>query len=260
LIIFDQDMNYPIRKQKILTQLEEAGEVDIRQLSLALNTSEITIRRDLNQLAGDGLLQRTHGGAMKIRPLEMPHNFSNKAAVNQVAKDNICRKAAAEIKEGDIIFMDCGSTVFRLCQFIKNKRIKVITNSIPVIYELQNSQVSLNIIGGEFDAERQAIHGKMAEEHIARYHAGKAFIGVDGISQRGLFANSEKEAAITLALAAQSTNTYLLCDAAKIGKESYLKFADVTLVHTLITDSPAHELKSFKKKGIRIFSTSINDL
>lgn len=253
-------MNYQLRKQKILSRLEEAGEVDIRQLSLALDASEITIRRDLNQLASDGLLSRTHGGAIKIRQLEMPHTFSNKAAVNQEAKDNICRKAAAEIKEGDIIFMDCGSTVFRLCQFIKNKRIKVITNSIPVIYELQNSQVSLNIIGGEFDAERQAIHGKMAEEHIARYKAAKAFIGVDGISQRGLFANSEKEAAITLALASSSTDTYLLCDAAKIGKESYLKFADLSLVHTLITDSPLHALKHFKKKGIRILSTSVNDL
>lgn len=253
-------MNYQLRKQKILALLEEAGEVDIRQLSQHLDASEITIRRDLNQLASDGLLARTHGGAMKIRELEMPHNFSNKAAVNQVAKDNICRKAAAEIKEGDIIFMDCGSTVFRMCQFIKNKRIKVITNSIPVMYELQNSQVSLNIIGGEFDAERQAIHGKIAEEHIARYHAGKAFVGIDGISQKGLFANSEKEAAITLALASRSAHTYLLCDTSKIGKESYLKFADVTLVQTIITDSPAHALKYYKKKGINILSTSINDL
>jgi DeoR family fructose operon transcriptional repressor len=247
-------MNYPTRKQKILTQLQEAGEVDIKQLALELGTSEITIRRDLNQLADDGMLLRTHGGAMKVSPQEMPHNFSNKAAVNQVAKDHICRKAANEIREGDIIFMDCGSTVFRMCQFIKNKRIKVITNSLPVIYELQNSQVSLNIIGGELDTERQAVHGKIAEEHISRYHADKAFIGVDGISKKGLFANSEKEAGITLAFAAQSTHTYLLCDATKIDKESYLKFANLTMVNTLITDGDPHELRYLKKSGVSVLS------
>ena len=230
------------------------GAVEIKQLAEELDTSEITVRRDLNQLANDGMLYRTHGGAMKVNPLEILHQFSNKAAVNVVAKDNICRRAAAEIKEGDIIFMDCGSTVFRLCQFIKNKKIKVITNSIPVISELQNSKVSLNIIGGEFDAERLAIHGKMAAEHISKYRAHKAFLGVDGISEKGLFGNSEKEAGITLAMAGQSSLNYLLCDATKFGKESYLKFAKPELVDTIITDCVIGKLKYFKKKGIRILS------
>src|SRR4051812_5186843 len=113
-------MNYQTRKQKILAALQDAGEVDIKVLAAELGTSDITIRRDLNQLADDGMLIRTHGGAMRVSLPEMPHNFGNKAAVNQVAKDHICRKAAQEINDGDIIFMDCGSTVFRLCQFIKN--------------------------------------------------------------------------------------------------------------------------------------------
>jgi DeoR family fructose operon transcriptional repressor len=91
----------------------------------------------------------------------------------------------------------------------------VITNSLPVIYELQDSGVSLNIIGGELDDARQAMHGTIANEHIARYRATKAFLGVDGISLNGLFANSEKEAGITTAFAANSAYTYLLCDAGK---------------------------------------------
>lgn len=247
-------MNYQTRKQKILAQLEAAGEVAIKPLSMALGISEITIRRDLNQMADDGLLYRTHGGAMKINPLEMPHSFQHKAAVNQAAKEKIARRAAAEIRDGDIIFMDCGTTVFHLCPFIRNKKIKVITNSIPILYELQNSEVSLNIIGGEFDPERQAIHGKMAEGHISKYKAGKAFIGVDGISPKGLFANSEREAAITLALASQSQYTYLLCDAGKIGKESYLQFANFSLVDTIITDAAPQKLRYFKKNGVNILN------
>ncbi|MGZ3752900.1 MAG: DeoR/GlpR family DNA-binding transcription regulator, partial [Mucilaginibacter sp.] len=200
-------MNFQKRKQIILQKLNAFGEVDIKQMALELSASEITIRRDLNQLADDGLLYRTHGGAMKVDPLQIPHDFINKAAKNIEAKDRICRAAAGLVNHGDIIFMDCGSTVFRLCQFIKSKKIKVITNSIPVVYELQNSMASLNIIGGEFDAERQAVHGKMANEHIAKYKATKAFLGIDGISRNGLFANSELEAEITSAFAAQSVKT-----------------------------------------------------
>ena len=148
--------------------------------------------------------------------------------------------------------MDCGSTVFRLCQFIKNKKIKVITNSIPVVFELQNSMVSLNIIGGEFDAERQAVHGKIADEHIARYRANKAFLGVDGISRNGLFANSELEADITQAFAAHSVKTYLLCDDSKIGKESYLRFGELSMINAIITNSKSEELAYFKKQGVEV--------
>lgn len=245
-------MNFQLRKQKILAQLSEQGEVDTKALAQSLGISEITIRRDLNQLSDHGLLYRTHGGAIPVTTPEMPHRFINKVAVNQAAKDKICSKAAAQINDGDIIFMDCGSTVFRLCQFIKGKRIKVITNSMPVIAELQNSQVSLNIIGGEYDAERQAIHGSMAIEHIRRYQAGKAFIGVDGISAKGLFAHSEKEAAIALALAAQSTQTYLLCDAGKIDKPSYLQFAPLEMVYAIVTDADPAALKYCKKKGVKV--------
>ena len=180
-------MNFQKRKQAILQSLTDTGEADIKPLAAALKVSEITIRRDLNQLAADGLLRRTHGGAIKVAPHNLPFPFANKAAINVKAKEAIARRAAAGINDGDIIFLDCGSTVFHLCPFIKNKKIRVITNSLPILHELQDSRVSINLIGGEFDAERQAIHGKMAEYHIAKYRANRAFLGIDGISARGLF-------------------------------------------------------------------------
>jgi DeoR family fructose operon transcriptional repressor len=231
-------MNFPKRKQKILEILAQTGDVEIKSLATELDISEITIRRDLNQLAAEGLLQRTHGGAMPASQVATPAEFVNKATANQAAKDDICRAAATQIEDGDIIFMDCGSTVYRLCQFIKNKKIKVITNSLPVVYELMNTSVSINMVGGEVDVKRQAIHGRAAEEHIRKYRADKAFIGIDGISPNGLFANSENEASITLALAGQSTKVYLLCDASKINREGYLKFAGLDLVNVVVTDKP----------------------
>lgn len=250
-------MNFPKRKQKIIEQLNQSGEVDIKELAAELNISEITIRRDLNQLAADGLLYRTHGGATKVDPLEKPYSFVNKSAQNAAVKDAICRMAASQINDGDIIFMDCGSTVFRLCQFIKNKKIKVITNSLPVIYELQDCSVSVNIIGGELDKERQAVHGTTAIEHIQKYRATKAFLGIDGISEAGLFANSEHEASITTAFAANSAYTFILCDSSKIGKETYLNFAELDLINAIIIDAGADQLKDFKEKGIVVLEVNL---
>jgi DeoR family fructose operon transcriptional repressor len=247
-------MNFQKRKKLILEKVNLAGEVEIKSLAAEFAISEITIRRDLIRLAEEGLLFRTHGGATKNNPHEIPHRFLNKAAQNIAVKDKICRAAAAEINDGDIIFMDCGSTVFRLCQFIRNKKIKVITNSIPVVFELQDSAVSLNIIGGEFNAERQAVHGIIANEHINRYHTHKAFLGVDGISTNGLFANSELEAEITRAYAARSAHTFLLCDYTKIGKETYLRFAGLEVINTLITDAAMEETAGLTTGGMRIIT------
>ncbi len=248
-------MSYQSRKQKILVIVEQMGEVDVKTLAQKLETSEITIRRDLALIATDGLIFRTHGGAMKLSLANIPASFENKIATNIEQKDYIGRLAAQEISDGDIIFMDCGSTVFRLCQFIRNKRIKVITNSLPVVYELSNSEISVNLIGGEVDNKRQAIHGKMAVEHIGRYKVDKAFVGVDGVSvENGLSAASENEAEITLAMAANASLTYLLCDASKLEKDKYLKFAPINIVDVLVTNALSAQLEPYQNLGIRILN------
>jgi DeoR family transcriptional regulator, fructose operon transcriptional repressor len=245
-------MSFQKRKQSILHQITATGEADIKSLALTLQVSEITIRRDLTLLASKGLLTRTHGGAIKVEPVNPAFPFANKAAVNAKAKEAIARRAAAGIKDGDIIFLDCGSTVFHLCPFIKNKKIQVITNSIPVVHALLVGTVSINIIGGELDPARQAVHGKIAEDHIGKYRADKAFLGIDGISANGLFANSEKEAALTTALAAHSKTTWLLCDSSKIGRETYLRFAGLEIIDNVITDAPPATCQFLKKTGITV--------
>ncbi|GAB2623734.1 DeoR/GlpR family DNA-binding transcription regulator [Emticicia sediminis] len=248
-------MSYQSRKQKILKIVEEQGEADVKELALKVETSEITIRRDLALMAADGLIFRTHGGAMKLSLANIPANFEQKVATNIEQKDYIARLAAQEIQDGDIIFMDCGSTVFRICQFIKNKRIKVITNSLPIVYDLSNTEVSINLIGGELDNKRQAIHGQIAVEHIRRYQADKAFVGVDGISiENGLSAASEKEAEITTAMSSHSQLTYLLCDSSKLGKDKYLRFAALSIVDVLVTNEVSEKLKTYQDLGVRILN------
>ncbi|AQG79825.1 DeoR/GlpR family DNA-binding transcription regulator [Spirosoma montaniterrae] len=250
-------MNFQQRKQKILQTLDERGSVDVADLVGLLNTSDMTVRRDLGQLAASGLLYRTRGGAMKVSAATDSFRFANKAAVNAGQKDYICQIAARQIQEGDVIFMDCGSTVFRLCAFIRHRRVTVITNSLPVVVELMGSDVSVNLIGGEVDKDRQAVHGLMADEHIARYRANRAFIGVDGISlQNGLSANSEKEASTAVAMARQAEKTYLLCDSSKLETDKYLYFAPLTLFDALITDNEANPavIDAYRQAGLTVLN------
>ncbi|TDE09994.1 DeoR/GlpR family DNA-binding transcription regulator [Dyadobacter psychrotolerans] len=248
-------MNFQKRKNIILGLVDTLGEVNVSDLAEKTETSEITVRRDLIALAADGLLYRTHGGAMKVELTKTPFTFKNKVAANAEQKDHICRIAADEITDGDIIFMDCGSTVFRLCQFIRNKEIRVVTNSLPVLYELLGSSVKINLVGGEVDKDRQAVHGKIAEEHICRYQVNKAFLGVDGISsENGLSAHSEMEAGVTLAASSHADITYLLCDISKIGKDKYLQFAPITLVNVLITNEENAETEKLEAKGVKVLT------
>ena len=250
-------MNFQHRKRLILQTIENHGSADVQELADLLQTSTMTVRRDLVQLSASGLLYRTRGGAMNIGLATDTQRFAHKTAVNADRKDYICRIAAGEIQEGDIIFMDCGSTVFRLCPFIRHKRITVVTNSLPVVAELMHSDVSVNLVGGEVDKDRQAVHGLMASEHITRYRANRAFIGAGGISlQNGLSANGEREASTTIAMARQSEKTYLLCDSSKLETDNYVNFAPLNLFTVLVTDNlaDADVLLRYRQAGITVMN------
>lgn len=245
-------MNYQLRKKEILARLSEKDEVEVLTLADELGVSGITIRRDLDKLDKEGLALRTHGGATKNIHAPIV-SFSKKAIQYPDEKEHICRIAASLIKEGDVVFIDCGSTTFGLCRYINKMNIKVITNSLPVLNALAGTSVSINMIGGEFDKKRMAIHGKRAVDHINQYQASKAFIGVDAFSiEKGLSSNSETESSISLAMAKNSAETILLCDSSKINKLAYYSFAPVTLINTLITNQPIELSGKLKKPGIEV--------
>jgi DeoR family fructose operon transcriptional repressor len=252
LISFDKKiikMSFPDRRKKILNAINQAGSLSVIELSEKLAISPATIRRDLHDIAAEGLLLRTHGGAMKVENPILT-GFSEKTGSNEDKKEQIGRYAAEYVQDGDTIFMDCGSTVFKMCKYLKTKNnIRVITNSLPVLAALIDSPaIQINLIGGELDKHRKAIHGEKAIQHIDSYHTHKAFIGVDGISaETGLTAHTENESSITSAFARNTDGVFLLCDSSKIGKESYLKFGSLSMINHLVTDSG---LSAAQKKGL----------
>lgn len=253
-------MSFQLRKLKILERLDARGTANVAELAQLLRASEITVRRDLAALASEGLLVRTHGGAMKPGLERNPVHFAKKATSHAEAKAHIAALAADLIADGDTVFLDCGSTVFQLCPLLRGKKIRVITNSLPVVRELMGSAVTLNLVGGELDAARQAVHGLVAEEHVARYRADAAFVGADGFSlETGLTARTEVEASHTRALLRQADRAVLLCDSSKLQRDQYVQFAPFGAVHTLVTDAGAGAdvLERYRAAGLDVLVAAV---
>ncbi len=244
------------RKKMIVEMLKDNGTIGVTEIVGKFDVSPITARRDLTELEKKGLLVRTHGGA--VRPDGNTNNFfDQKVSNNEEQKEEICRIAAKYVNDNDTIFIDCGSTIFRICKYIKNvKNLIVITNSLPVVHELMGTNnIKINLVGGEIDQRRRAIYGRGAEDFISGYHADKAFIGADGVSlDYGLTSYDEQESLVTKAMARCSSEVFLLADSSKIEKKSYLKFAPIDIVDHLITDSGINARYSdrYKKYGLHV--------
>lgn len=244
-----------IRKKIILNLLKDKDSVTVQEIFNECNASEITIRRDLSELEEKGLLIRTHGGAIKNTAAEHLFTFNSKMNQNKENKEYICKIASKFISDNDIVFIDCGSTLSFLSKYLSKKEsLTVITNSLPIISELINFEnIKLISIGGEVDNERKAVYGHAAERNIVQYHANKAFIGADGISlAKGLTSYDEKEASITLKMAENADEVFLLCDSTKIEKNSFVRFAPYSILNRVITDKdldPKH-IARYQKSNV----------
>ena len=227
------------RKSYILKTLNERDHLNVQELSEHFKVSQMTIRRDLSELEEKGYLIRKYGGAVKSDAVDNLFSFNRRLEENGGQKEKICRRAAGFIEDNDVIFIDCGTTLFRLSHYIGRKnRLRVITNSLPVVSELINfPNIRLTFIGGDIVDDRKASYGSTAERMIEEYHADKAFIGADGISlSKGLSSYDEKEARITRKMAENADRVFLLCDSSKIEKDSFYRFAPVSLINVLITE------------------------
>ncbi len=250
-------MNPQLRRKFILDILNEKEFITIQEVVARCNVSEITIRRDLIEMESEGLLVRTHGGATRSKVNNHLFSYDVKIKQNWQRKEQICQIAAKYISDNDIIFIDCGTTLFHLTKYIKRfDSLVVITNSLPVVSELCDSpNIRLILIGGEVAGARKAIYGLQASNNIDQYHANKAFIGADGVSLTGgLSSYHEKEASITLKMANNADEVFLVCDSSKIERNSFVKFAPFSIIDHLITnnDIDPYHLKEYRDAGIRV--------
>jgi len=245
------------RKKIILDMLNSQESISVQEIVEKCNVSEITARRDLISLESRNLIIRTHGGAIKTKVTDNLFNYNLKITENTEQKIAICTKASEFISNKDVIFIDCGTTLIHLTKYLTRfDYLTVITNSLPVVSELINfTNIKLVIIGGEAISERKAIYGNVAERSIGQYHADKAFIGATGISVlKGLTSSDENESAITLKMAENADQVFLLCDSSKIERDSFVQFAPLSKIDYLITDAGIDQslVNTYKEHNVNI--------
>ena len=162
------------RQTTIRRIVEENDRVTVTELSDRLGVSEATIRRDLEELSSQGVIQRTHGGAVRVEQAAKEPPILQRIGEQHAEKQRIGRYAASLIQEGETVFLGSGTTVLEIANHIPvDKRLTVITNSLPVVNQLARySHVELIVIGGMLRQSELSMVGHVAEEAIQEFFVG----------------------------------------------------------------------------------------
>jgi len=230
------------RKKAILAALKRDGQVIAKALSESFGVSEDTIRRDLRELASDGLLQRVHGGALPSSPAAA--DFVQRQQISTVAKSAIARKAAELILPGQVVILDGGTTSVQLAkQLPSSLQATVVTHSPSIAVELVgHPHIEVVLIGGRLFKHSVVTVGAVAIEAIGHIRADVYFMGVTGVHPTaGLSTGDLEEAYIKRALAARAAEVVVLASAEKINAASAYVIAEVTAASTIVVERETPE-------------------
>lgn len=228
------------RQKKILETLANEGAVSVSRLSTELGVTEETVRRDLEKLEKQDSLKRTHGGAVSVDENTYEASLEKRKSTNIEAKQKIAKKAAAQIVEGDTIFLDASTTTFFMAKELKKMRnITVITNSLRVVVELQGCETVKVISVGGVLSQNQSFVGSLAEKSIEdNFVASKMFFSSKGITASGgILESNELECGIKQKMLKNSRYKYYLCDKSKMGRVGFVKLAQISEINYLVCDA-----------------------
>ena len=235
------------RKQRIFTDIDRNGVVQIRDLIAQLDASESTVRRDLGELAKEGLLRRVHGGAQKVSSLRDEPGVQEKATTHTTAKAAIARAAANMVQDGDLIFLDAGTTTAQMVPLLQDKDVTVVTTGVDNASLLADYGIKTIMIGGTIKPLTKAMIGAQAAQQLAQYRFNSAFIGANSVHiDYGCTTPDPEEAATKRVAISQAACTYTLADASKFGNVSFAQIALVATT-TIITDDFAAIDPAFTK-------------
>lgn len=254
------DMFVEERKQKILEHIAENRKATVLELCELFRVSSATIRNDLRDLEGAGLLVRTHGGAMVKSKTGLETDMHARGVENLEAKRRIAEVAIRLIDDGDTVVLDAGSTVLELARLLDRRRdITVVTNDFAIGSLLEDfDSVKIVFIGGMV---RKRFHCTVSQdtstkEMLARLTVDKAFMGANSFSlETGASTPDLNHAEIKKLMMSIAAKVVLLIDSSKIGRNSFARFAALDDIDAVVSDAiNGEDRKALEENGIEVFA------
>ena len=249
------------RRRAILQLVKKQGSAAVEDLVRHFNVSAVTLRADLGQLAREGALVRSYGGAMVHDDHSGDYPLTVKNSRNQIEKGRIAVAAAKLIKSHQTVILDSGSTSAALARAIRQANLDaltVITHALNIAQEfLSSSKVSVIMIGGIMRHVSGSFVGPQAEQLLRPLHADHFFLGIDGLDDRlDLSTPDLLEAQLNTLMMQVSNETTVIADASKIGRRSLSVIGNLTSVRRLITDSSVipEMVSKIREKGVELIT------
>jgi DeoR/GlpR family transcriptional regulator of sugar metabolism len=245
------------RRRRILDWIQEEGSARVRELALAFQVSEATIRQDLERLEQDGQITREHGGAFLNSVPAQVGTMTLHHQDNMEQKRRIGALAAGLVKDGETIILDAGTTTTEIALRLTGRRnLTVITNALNIAMIL--GAVPGNAVhmpGGQFKAPTLSLSGDSSVEYFRNIFAAKLFLATAGVAlDAGLTYPSFADLQLKEAMIKAASHVYLVADSTKINKSSFTRLGSLDVIHSFITDAGIGDADAdaFRKRGIEV--------
>jgi len=244
------------RHKKILEMLYQKSAVSADELANEFGVSKITIRRDLDALAADKLLERTRGGAVVVSNLRLEAIFEEKDNLAKREKSLIGMYAASLVNEHDTIFLNAGSTTLEVLRHLGGKRVKVVTNNAAATSLELDPAVELLMLGGEYRPQSKSLIGELTLSGIRHIFSSLTILGINGISiKKGFTSAVYQETTVNGAMIENSSSQIIVvADHTKMNSVSSFLTCPLSRIDLLVTDwlSPASFLDELREAGVKV--------
>jgi len=243
------------RQLEILELLSQKGNVSVEELAEKFKVSKMTIRRDLEKLQENNLLQRTHGGALMNRVLLQEMAYNEKREEHSEIKQCITRKAVSFIENNKILYLDAGTTTFELAQKLPNQGLTVITNDIRVAAHLMLTNNVVIFLGGMIGKETGSVTDVYAQEMLESFNIDLAFLGTSSVdNEMNLCTPDINRMKMKKIAFERATKSILLVDSSKFYSKSLYKILNINDLDVVITDFDQKDLGDFDLKSTEFIS------
>jgi len=227
------------RKRTIVQLVTEQDGCSVATLASELEFSKATIRRDLQDLAAEGRIERSHGGAVPVSSAGQERSYDQREVDRLEVKQAIAARASEEIRDGHVVCFDAGTTTTEVAQAAPDSGYVGVTNMPELALELADTDVDIKLAGGNVRSRSHACVGPATETFLDGRNFDVLFLGTNGVTaDTGLSTPDEDEAAVKRAMVENARRVVLVADSSKFGERSFVTVANPDAVDLFVTDEP----------------------